>query len=255
MRIYICFVLLLFFVSCKKETLKTYDEGNGIYFSTQNIYLDTLEVPWGLKRTDLKNQTITLEVLLFGNVANYDRPFDVTVVHDASDSLEAEEFVDYQPLKKQYFIPAGEASTVIEVELMRNPVLKQESRHITIRLEKSEELGFLYSRKKVDSNNVVRYLDYQRVIRMTENFPRPNWWSYYGNDYFGTWSVKKSILVCDLMGIDREVWMTTPNFSEDFTEGFIKYAGVYVHRWLQDQDPQILDEDGRPMEMGRKSKR
>ena len=36
------------------------------------------------------------------------------------------------------------------------------------------------------------------------------------------------------------------------TEGYLKFVGKYMHRWLQD-NPQT-DEDDKPMEMGEASK-
>ena len=49
------------------------------------------------------------------------------------------------------------------------------------------------------------------------------------------------------MGIDREDFVGTK-----LTEGYLKFVGKYMHRWLQDNPN--TDEDGKPMEMGEASK-
>lgn len=46
-----------------------------------------------------------------------------------------------------------------------------------------------------------------------------------------------------IMNIDREDFVKTK-----LTEGYLKFVGKYMHRWLQD-NPQE-DENGKPMEMG-----
>ena len=109
----------------------------------------------------------------------------------------------------------------------------------------------IYTREvavQIDSVNFkMRDIDYQRVIVMNENFPMPAWWYVYGTKYFGVWTQKKSSLICDVMGIDREDFVGTK-----LTEGYLKFVGKYMHRWLQDNPH--TDEDGKPMEMGEASK-
>ena len=77
-------------------------------------------------------------------------------------------------------------------------------------------------------------------------FPIPTWWSYYGVQYFGTWSMKKAILICDVMEIDRELWMK--DIVTGLSAGYLKFAGRYMQRWLN-ENPQYED-DGSLMVMG-----
>lgn len=249
--IFIISVLLLCW-SCEKE-LDLFQGDAGIYFDKPNTLLDTIDIPWGLKESAVTSQIVKLRVLLFGDVKEYDRKFSVRVKHDENNPLEAEEGKDYRDFSKEFVIPALKSFTDIEIEVLRNPVLQDEPRILTIELEKGDELGFPYTRTILGKDSLIHYVDLQRVIKMTENFPIPSWWSYYGRDYFGTWSMKKAITICDEMGIDREVWLTVPNTTNDFTSGYLKYCGVYMHRWLQKQNPPIMDGDS-PMEMGKSSK-
>lgn len=241
--------------SCDKNDLIVYEEGSGIFFDNRNILLDTISVPWGLKETEIKEQTLKIEVHLFGKVVDYDRAFNVEILSNPEDSTMAVENKDFRPFPTEYIIPAGEATAVIEIDLLRDEALKNGPKTLTIALRETDEFKFLYSRKTVDSTNTTRMIDTQRVIKMNENFPMPRWWPIYGTRYFGSWSMTKSILICDMMNISREKWVGNVLMDEDFNEGILRYAGVYVHRWLAEQDPAILDEDGSPMEMGRESKR
>ena len=254
MKIYIFIIGILFLLcGCEKE-IDSFEGESGIYFEVKNILLDTIEVPWGLKPTELKSQTIKLRVLLFGDVKDYDRKFSVEVKDADGDTLAAVAGKDYKEFSKEYVIPAFKAYTDISIELLRDKVLQEEPRRFTVVLQEGEELGFPYTRVHVGEDSVVRRLDLQRVIKMTENFPRPSWWGTYGQKYFGDWSMTKAITICDEMEIDREVWLTVPNTDEKFTSGYLKYCGVYMHRWLQKQDPPVLDWNDEPMEMGEESK-
>lgn len=249
------FVFAALIISCKKEGLLNYEDGSGIYFDNREIQLDTMEVAWGLKNSEVQSQKLTLKVNLIGQVADYDREFELEILDDNDPSKQAKLDVDYKEFPLKHTIKAGEASTTIDIELLRNPQLLEENRHLTVALKEGGDLQFIYSRTGVDSEGEPRKLDYQRVLKLTENFPIPRWWGVYGNSLFGTWSVAKSILICDMMDIDRELWVSNLYTEEHFTEGLLRYAGVYIHRWLQEQDPVILDEDGEPMEMGPQSKR
>lgn len=257
-RLYYIFIPVLI-LGCAKKGLITYDEGAGIYFDNRNIFLDTINVSWGTKNSEIQEQSITLEVKLFGKVSDVDRPFKIAVKNNPEDTLQAVENIDYKPFSKDYFMPKGEASAFIKVDLLRNPILQTENRILTIELQETEELKFLYSRRQTDSLDNVRLIDAQRVIKMNENFPRPAWWLLFGDRIFGRWSLKKQILICDLMGIDREKWIGNLGSDPNFTEGYLRFCGVKVHRWLQEQkangNTQYEDDMVTEMEMGPDSRR
>ncbi len=250
-------LLLITCLACEKD-LDTYVGKSGIYFDTSEIGLDTVRVHWGLKNASVTEQTVRLKVCLFGNAADYDRPFKIEVADNKADEWQAQEGMDYNLASYEYVMPANAAETYIDVKVFRSDDLKIHPKRVTIKLVESEELQFLYTREETvtvenetenkdeHQESYLRPLDYQRVICMDEKFPMPIWWDMYGENAFGDWSVTKSALICDVMGIDREVWVM--NNIEGLTPGYITFAGKYMHRWLQ-ENPQI-DEDGEPMEMG-----
>lgn len=252
----ILFILMGFaLVSCEKSELLTYQEDSGIYFNNNQMMRDTVSVPWGLKNSEIVEQRLQLEVKLIGQVKNYDRNFKIRVVEDPNPALNARVNQDYKPFPLEYTIPKGAASAFINIDLLRSADLAESHRNLTIELEENEELKFLYTRKLPDTLGNVHLLDIRRVIKMNENFPRPSWWPFYGQKYFGDWSVKKAILICDMMDIDRETWVGNVHATPEFTEGLLRFAGVYIHRWLQEQNPAILEDNGEPMVMGPQSQR
>ena len=83
---------------------------------------------------------------------------------------------------------------------------------------------------------------------MDETLPQPDWWWGDINDIFGDYSMKKAITICDVMGIDRQKWL-----SDDFGQqtSYIRFIGQHMQRWLDEQNPPVYEEDGEtPMEMG-----
>lgn len=247
---YILLTILLLggflFGGCEKD-LDTYSGGSGIYFNNNEMLNDTISVAWGMKPSDERSQRLTLQVDLYGNVVSYDRKFSIEIVSSEDDTLRAEEGVDYETLPLEYVIPANKASVEIGISLKRRENLSEKPRRFTVKLVENEELQFLYSRQvMVDSVN-YRYLDFQRVIYMTEDFPQPSWWNREGQSRFGDFSQKKASLICDVMNIDREVWLGPVGFG-DFTQGYLSYVGKAMHQYLQ-KNP-TLDEDGEWMEMG-----
>lgn len=242
-------LILVGCVSCEKE-IDTYEGGSGIYFADGGLYTDTLRVAWGLKNSDVKKQSIQLKVCLYGNTADYDRKFNIEIYSD-TDTLSAIEGVDFKAFDTEYVIPANQAEAVIDIDLLRTEDLVKHPKRFVVKLIENPELQFIYTRKvavQIDSVNFkMQDIDYQRVIVMNENFPMPAWWYVYGTKYFGVWSQKKSSLICDVMGIDREDFVDTK-----LTQGYLKFVGKYMHRWLQDNPH--TDEDGKPMEMGVASK-
>ncbi|MBL1411215.1 DUF4843 domain-containing protein [Sphingobacterium faecale] len=252
-------VVALCLLGCTKKELLTYTDGDGLFFDTREMFLDTVNVSWGLKNNEIKTQKVKLNVKLIGHVADYDRTFYVKVKDDPSDLYQAKIGVDYQQFPLEYVLPKGKASTMIEIDVLRNPILHEENRWLTVQLVETDEFKFLYSRKLEDSLGNRRLLDVQRVIKMNENFPKPRWWLVFGDRVFGKWSLKKQILICELMGIDREKWVGDVVSDPTFSEGYLRFCGVKVHRWLEEQkkngETYYEADDITPMQMGPDSKR
>ena len=246
-------VLGLAFAGCEKD-LDTYQGASGIYFDheeNQNILrVDTLPFQWGQIDGDIKEETIELRINLIGNVVDYDRPFQVTVV-PSDDPEAAVEGTDYKAFDGNCMIPANESYTTLRITLLRTEALQTEQRMLTVQLNATDELQFLYSREAVDRNDntLRRQIDLQRVIVMDETLPAPSWW--YGSrirNIFGDYSMKKAITICNVMNIDRKEWLDN-EFGD--REAYLIFVGQYMHRWLQEQNPPIYEEDGETlMEMG-----
>lgn len=275
--------------SCHKE-LDTYDGENGIYFDTEyngaQTLSDTIDVSWGMKNSSVISQEIGLVVRLFGHTAPVDRAFEIVIEEaptyvsqykpssgnedDDDDSVvitppeedttvptePAESGVDYVIGGTTFVIPAGAAQVTIPVSLMRRDDLHLCKRSFKVRLIENTSLKFLYSRSlpeyDAEGNLSWRPMDFQRVIRMDESFPMPTWWFVRGQPYFGDWSQKKAMLICDVMNIDRERWM-----ADELQPGYLRFCGQYMQQYLNEQKAlgnTIYEDDNETeMEMGYQS--
>ncbi len=253
----ICIIIItaifagLFWSGCQKD-LDTYEGESGIYFDhtrDQNLLrADTLPFAWGQIDGDILEQKVSLQINLLGNVTDYDRTFRVNVIESVvPESLKDEmkvavEGTDYRAFANECTIRANEVSTNLEITLLRTEALQTESRILTVALEETEELKFLYSREVTDKENNRRRIDLQRVIVMDETLPKPDWW--WGTDIyniFGDYSMKKAITICDVRGIDRKEWLSS-EFGDRLS--FLIFLGEYMQRWLDEQNPPIYEEDG-----------
>lgn len=243
-------------VSCDKP-LDTYSGESGIYFDTQHnkaeLQSDTVPVHWGMKNSSVTSQTISLRVKLFGHTKPYDRKFTIEVGALPGDTAAAEVGVDYEMPATEYTIPANQAFATVQVKLLRRPDLRERNRRLTLKLVESPELKFLYTRQVgvpdslVDGGIRYKQIDLQRVILLDEHFPQPIWWDQRGTPFFGTWTMKKAALICDVMNIDREAWVDPAELSE----GYLKFCGKFMHRWLLEHPTN--EDDGTPMKMGTQS--
>lgn len=248
---------------------------------------DTIDVSWGMKNSSILSQEIGLVVKLFGHTAPVDRAFDVVIeeaptyvseykpssgddsdddVNDGDTGTPGEEEestevptepavdgIDYIIGGTTFVIPAGEAEVTIPITLMRRDDLHLCKRSFKVRLIENQTLKFLFSRSlpEYDAEGTLswRPIDFQRVIRMDESFPVPTWWFVRGQPYFGNWSQKKAMLICDVMNIDRERWM-----ADELQAGYLRFCGQYMQQYLNEQAALgnvIYEDDGETvMEMG-----
>lgn len=256
-------MLVITLSSCERE-IETYSGDVGIYFEGK-IMSDTLEVSWAYYADTVQTLRAKIRVLTLGKPTNYDRSFKMTYVEHFRPEEKAVEGVDYSPFSYEGVIPAGESYMDLKIDLLRNPeLLSGTPRVFTFKLEENENFKFIYNRffsmKRLDEHGdtikFTRYIDTYRTFKISEEIPIQSWWLYetkVGYKYLGKWSVKKSLLICNLMKIDRKAWFSG-NLILPTTESYIKFLGRYMYRWLQENP--TYEEDGTTlMEMGEEAKK
>lgn len=262
LRIIQLFITAFAFIGCEYD-VETYSGGSGIYFEN-NMMSDTVGFSWANYADTVKNLDIKIRIMTIGKAVDYDRTVKLSSVNHFKEKDQAVVGVDYKPFSYDAVIPSGASFTDLTINLMRNPELLNGAPKIfTFRLEENEHFKFYYNRayeleRVEESGDTVKYnkyIDTYRTFKISEKIARQGWW-YFTSDVgyknLGLWSIKKSILICDLMKIDRGVWLSG-NLVEPITSPYIKYLGRYMHRWLQENP--TYEDDGTLMEMGEDAKR
>lgn len=257
-RIIQLLIIASVFVGCEHD-IPTYSGGAGIYFEGKQMS-DTVGFSWAYCSNELRDTNITVRVQTIGEPKDYDRAVKLLPVDHPKADEQAKENIDYKPFSYDIVIPAGQSFFDLTIDLIRNPgLLTGVPKIFSFRLEENEHFKFHYNRvyeiQKVDENGetikTYKHIDTYRSFKISEKIGQQGWWkgqSSVGIRNLGTWSVKKSVLICDLMEIDRQAWLSG-NLVAPTTTAYIKFLGRYMHRWLQDNP--TYEEDGITlMEMG-----
>ncbi len=254
------FLLIIFFASsCKKERVRyTGEPGreSGVYFysvatftpdRTPLSYTDSINYSFLNVRPELKEVTITVPVKLIGNVSDKDRYFKVKAAGGT-----AIEGVDFEKLKDRYVVSAKSASVILPIVLYRSAKLTTSSYYLDLQLEETDDfkliLPFLIN---VGNNQRMDATKFR--IRFSEIIVMPSYWSIFGGDYFGDWSIKKFQILNSLMGWTTSDWNYAGRNGYPVQLGRFTYAANLFKDYLQkaaDTNQIVYYEDGvTPMQL------
>lgn len=262
-RIIQLLIIAIAFVGCERD-IATYSGGTGIYFDGRQMS-DTIGFSWAYYSKELRDTNLIVRIQTIGEPTDYDRTVKLLPVEHPKMEEQAKEGIDYKPFSYDIVIPAGESFFDLTIDIIRNPdLLTGVTKIFSFRLEENEHFKFHYNRiyeiQKEDENGetitTYRHIDTYRSFKISENIGQQGWWksqSSVGVKNLGVWSAKKSVLICDLMKIDRQAWLSG-DLVAPTTTAYIKFLGRYMHRWLQDNP--TYEEDGTTlMEMGEDAKK
>lgn len=258
--IFILSIVSLFGIGCEKS-ISTYSGESTIYIDGQSMN-DSISIPFAYLPQNETQYDYTFRVNTMGKPTTYDRTFIIEKIDEYDSENQAIEGVDYVSMKfGEYTIPAGKSFLDITINFKRNPILlKGVIRKLSFKLVETKDFKFLYNRyfesvRYVTNGDITdtirynRYIDTQRSIKLSEEIKRQSWWTggTQGHSSLGVWSVKKSLLICDVLKLDRLKWLTNDQLSIT-TEPYLSYIGRAMHLWLLENP--TIDENGEPMKMG-----
>lgn len=253
---YIVIVAVGIVCSCQNEYITYTDDESGIYFNELKVSSSTqTTIAFGLIHSSITSDTVEMKVTLIGQLKDYDRefvfvPVEMTkdqIIYD-NDSVEIDRYKpalglrpdgssDYKILTKKPIIPAGANEGIVLVELFRNDLaIVEESRKITFELRENENFKFMYPINPSD----VHTTSFSYVI--TEKIYTPWWWkggnipgtSIKGSDMYGDYSKEKSLMIADLFGINRAVWIDG-ELSEIGGVGQLRLTAIKFQKYLNEQ--------------------
>lgn len=244
---------------CEKEMMD-YEGKSGIYFAVQTIppsqygdpelfaYTDTTLLPFSVLLTD--DTTVNIKVRVMGDIVDYDRPFTIHVVDTATDAVSGE---DFDALKSQYVIKAGERETFIPITGHRQVKMLDTTYYLTLELEENEYFSLpLKSWRPLeqdytDKNKVIDVV--RHVIGFSDGAYQPKAWTF---NYLGKCTRKKMNLLCSMFGLK----LTDFDDSNEMTMNRQQVLGQSLDRYLKEMDAKgetiyedEVDKDGNPVKM------
>lgn len=248
---------LLALASCSEEEFMTY-EGNkaGIYLqrvSTTDIngtplgFSDSLVISFASYAANIKEYPVTVPVCIMGDVTDYDRPFTLVVDKEKSTAIEGE---DFEFSDTACYIPAGKTKQTVRLVLKRSDRITTETARLVFSL-------------KDNANFVVELESYKNVtdwktqgeelcgsfykIIFSDKYAITTWWTFYGDMFYGKWSVKKEKLLNELMGWTHSDWERW-----NVAYGQMPYAAKKFRKYLQEQADNgtpVKEDDGSFMQL------
>lgn len=201
--------IAVFALSCKESELITYPDGeNSVYFgvenpnkSTANRFTDTTRFSFAELAPNVKDSVITITVNALGNLADYDRLFEYTILKDGMTGVEG---TDFERVKGATVIKAGQVSGTIKLKLKRTA--EQVFTAVTIRLQliENSEFALDLKRETVDAINNKYVSLIEHTIVCADFVSEPSRWSQHGN--LGDFTSDKYVLINQLCGLEAADW-------------------------------------------------
>lgn len=234
------------FAACSEEDFKTFEgEVSGIYMQKQaswNLdsnnnplyysYADSTVVSFASSPGDITEQVVELPIHIMGNVADYDRPFVLTIDETQSN---AQRGVHFDFNDAECIIAANTAETKLPVTIYRHMDLKSATYHVVFNLESNNyfttELDEYRSNGDWQATAVDTLCGSSYKVIFSEILTQPSSWSN-AESYLGKWSADKETRVNALMGWSHRSWERYGNY-DGVRLGQLGYAAKLLRKELQ----------------------
>lgn len=242
--------------ACSEEDFTTFDgTKSGIYMqrvATTDItgtplsYSDSMTVTFANYESDTERLRTYVPVKIMGNVKDYDRRFKLVVNPELSNAVEG---MDYELSDTACYIPAGETSRNVFFYIKKTDKLSSQSVKIVFELQDNENFTVELDKYKntVSWSSTGSQLCGSHYKLIFNNiWEIPYQWSFWGDWYLGTWSVKKETLLNKLMGWEHY------EFDSKASYGIMPYLAKKLQKYLQEQadaGTPVVDEDGSYMQL------
>lgn len=194
---------------------------------------------------------VSFKVRLAGEVVDYDRAYTIKVDPEKTDAIEN---VDYDLSENTFSIRAGANSDTVNVKVLRNDRLLQNTLTVSFKLEPNENFTLAINDYKNSSSwnvngEICDATTY--YVQFSEKYNEPNFWTRYPG-YFGEFSAKKFAILNGLMGWTPYDWNYAGFSGFKVQVGKLPFAADTLRRHLQqkaDEGDPVCDENGEYMQL------
>lgn len=237
--------LLLF--ACKKGTIPTFTTPASIYFTAAAPYKgtqskDSTGIGFGYSPVTVTDSIARISVSVLGQPSSADRVYKVVV-----DPLSTAKAGVHYDLPASPIIHAGRTIDSLRITFHRTPDLLNNPVTLILHLEPNENFKTDMKSDTLDAmtGKAADYTTFK--VSVVDGLQKPSIWNNYPRYLFGTFSVKKLMLLNSVTGMPLDA------LNSYATIGFWDYWATMMNRYLLDQAAAgntILEDDGTPMKMG-----
>ena len=248
--------------ACEKQEIPVFaSDDQGIYFqrvssfilgSTTEYYGDSTAYSFASVAGTVKNAVLSATARTMGKVVDYDRPFKVVIDKEESTAIEG---IHYEANLDTVRIPAGASSVYVRVRFFRTDDLTDKTVRLVLRLEDNEYFKcYLPEYKNTNAYSVTGAMirGDRYVFSLSEMYTAPSYWNSFGDDYFGSWTPRKYIIVNMACGLTVADWSSAGFAGAKVSLGRFSFFAVAVQKYLQEQadagEP-VLDSDENYMQL------
>jgi hypothetical protein len=261
--------------SCEQKELKDYDGPESVYFFVQHYpegyvssgtissiddwVVDSVSKVEFVKLGAVTRYETLIRVKTTGATKNYDRTFRMKIDTDSTTAVEG---MDYEAFPLEGVISANTIYTDIPITLLRNVQLQTSERQLVLQLLPTDDftLDFSVWRGVNDQLYSHRYdkLTFnatRHAIRVNDIMPKPSRWPTEGtptltykegDGYFGMFSQKKLLLICEQLDLTYDYFTSAETMSVYMCINIAVYMSEYLKQQYLNRTP-VLEEDGRLM--------
>ncbi len=258
--LFIGVVLLISGYSCSHDGINLYDgPQSGIYFqqiATTDVdgnplsFTDSISFSFAGYAADHVEHPLRFYVATMGRMYDYDRPYVLKYIQEESTAIEGE---DFDLLRNDFMIRAGQVQDTVIVTLKRTPRVRQESLVLRFRLEPNQHFTLpvdSFKNSTIWSSDAPMLPANKFTVSVSEVYKAPFNWRFFGIEFFGEFSVAKMLEIEKVMGWTYTDWQNTS--STKVSKGKFGFAANLLKSHLQalaDAGTPVYDDDGRFMQL------
>lgn len=248
--------LCLFALACKKEEISLYKSDlQGVYFQqgTATSYTDSTAFSFDAAPPATNDTIINVRIRTMGNVKDYPRTVKLSIEQENTTAVKG---THYDLDLNSIVIPAGASQAFVPVKVHRTSDLLTNRFSIMLKLEANEYFDIPFTMQKNTSvfSSVGAQIKADRYkITVGEIYTEPFYWTNFGPQYFGPWTITKYKFVNSVLGWTSEDWATAGSSSSRVLLGRFGPGAIAVRNALQalaDAGTPLMDENGSPMQLG-----
>lgn len=216
-------------------------------------YRDSVEFSFSSYDETVTQVPLRFYVRSMGYVVDYDRPFILSVKTDETTAVEGE---DFELTPSEFVIPANQNMAEVRVIVKRTPKLTKQKVDVVLELQPNEYFELPIETYK----NTVNWSDDDATInsattykiRFGEIYNRPTYWGWYGDTYWGTFTVAKYLELNKCMGWTVNDWNNSGTTGSKITYGRLEYSALAFQKYLQalaNAGTPVTEEDGSYMQL------